>query len=330
MPPKKPARETYALLLQQRPFVSAAEAAAALGVTKNYVHVLARERGIRFPVRPTVKATTPFFQNWTPESAWVWGVLTASAVMDAESFTLSVPNAERNLISKIRDLVVPEASLIERVIQRIGLSVRARALVKRFQTVQLEEIPLPVLSHYLRGRLDGTGELTGEHPPYQCWLPGDFSYLVQLRRILPLLTGYVEPRLIKRAERYWLAWEDPQEVLNILTWVYHQSVSDIRGQLHFGKYCQMLVAQQQPLPPGLYACHHCGDYINSRTVHDFQSCYCGRSSIDGGQQYHRVVWDPEGPPPRSVADLLSPQEPEAAPPASPPVQRKRGRRAQTP
>ena len=34
-------------------------------------------------------------------------------------------------------------------------------------------------------------------------------------------------------------------------------------------------------------CKHCGDVIESRSVHDFKSCSCGASAVDGGLEYLR-------------------------------------------
>lgn len=38
-------------------------------------------------------------------------------------------------------------------------------------------------------------------------------------------------------------------------------------------------------------CRHCGDIIESRTVHDFVSCSCGRVAVDGGHDYLRRCGD---------------------------------------
>jgi hypothetical protein len=35
-------------------------------------------------------------------------------------------------------------------------------------------------------------------------------------------------------------------------------------------------------------CIRCGDIIYSRATHDFRSCGCGYTSIDGGQDYTKV------------------------------------------
>ena len=32
-------------------------------------------------------------------------------------------------------------------------------------------------------------------------------------------------------------------------------------------------------------CKHCGEVIESKSVHDFQTCRCGRVSVDGGLEY---------------------------------------------
>lgn len=34
-------------------------------------------------------------------------------------------------------------------------------------------------------------------------------------------------------------------------------------------------------------CKKCGDIIESKTVHDFQTCRCGNVSVDGGHFYLR-------------------------------------------
>ena len=45
-------------------------------------------------------------------------------------------------------------------------------------------------------------------------------------------------------------------------------------------------------------CLACKDIIVSRSVHDFRTCKCGETSVDGGNTYLRVVgdnWDVEEP-----------------------------------
>lgn len=32
-------------------------------------------------------------------------------------------------------------------------------------------------------------------------------------------------------------------------------------------------------------CNHCGDIIESKTVHDFKWCKCGKVAVDGGKDY---------------------------------------------
>lgn len=34
-------------------------------------------------------------------------------------------------------------------------------------------------------------------------------------------------------------------------------------------------------------CKHCGDIIESKSVHDFQECSCGTVFVDGGHDYLR-------------------------------------------
>lgn len=37
-------------------------------------------------------------------------------------------------------------------------------------------------------------------------------------------------------------------------------------------------------------CNACGDIIESRHRHDFQSCSCGSTSVDGGRSYLRRLY----------------------------------------
>ena len=34
-------------------------------------------------------------------------------------------------------------------------------------------------------------------------------------------------------------------------------------------------------------CKHCGEIIESRSVHDFKTCKCGNVFVDGGHEYLR-------------------------------------------
>lgn len=38
-------------------------------------------------------------------------------------------------------------------------------------------------------------------------------------------------------------------------------------------------------------CKYCGEIIESKTVHDFVTCSCGKCSVDGGKEYLR--WSAE-------------------------------------
>jgi len=40
-------------------------------------------------------------------------------------------------------------------------------------------------------------------------------------------------------------------------------------------------------------CKLCGDYIRSKNKHDFKYCSCGKSGIDGGSHYQRLLGEPE-------------------------------------
>jgi hypothetical protein len=51
-------------------------------------------------------------------------------------------------------------------------------------------------------------------------------------------------------------------------------------------------------------CNACGDRIFSNSRHDFVTCSCGDTFIDGGFDYTRVGFTTETGPPESIERLL--------------------------
>ena len=49
-------------------------------------------------------------------------------------------------------------------------------------------------------------------------------------------------------------------------------------------------------------CLHCGDVIESKTVHDYKTCKCGKVSVDGGKYYLKRGF-PEFPPEKHYVEL---------------------------
>ena len=41
-------------------------------------------------------------------------------------------------------------------------------------------------------------------------------------------------------------------------------------------------------------CKHCGDIIESTTIHEFVTCSCGKCSADGGKDYIRRCFESDG------------------------------------
>ena len=53
-----------------------------------------------------------------------------------------------------------------------------------------------------------------------------------------------------------------------------------------------------------YRTRCCNEIIESSHRHDLKTCPCGATTVDGGDAYSRVLWDPEvsGPPDRMEND----------------------------
>lgn len=50
-----------------------------------------------------------------------------------------------------------------------------------------------------------------------------------------------------------------------------------------------------PKPGALWECPHCQDRIRSMHRHDFVTCKCGKTSVDGGGEYDRMSWRDKPP-----------------------------------
>lgn len=47
---------------------------------------------------------------------------------------------------------------------------------------------------------------------------------------------------------------------------------------------------KQKLKRNRIRCKHCGDIIESKTIHDFQRCKCKSVGIDGGLDYPKRIF----------------------------------------
>lgn len=54
-------------------------------------------------------------------------------------------------------------------------------------------------------------------------------------------------------------------------------------------------------------CLSCGDVIESKTVHDYKECSCGKVAVDGGLEYARRVF-PKWPPEKYLEELSEYEE----------------------
>jgi len=46
-----------------------------------------------------------------------------------------------------------------------------------------------------------------------------------------------------------------------------------------------------PITKNAARCKKCGDIVESRHRHDFVTCSCGQTSVDGGHDYIRRGWN---------------------------------------
>lgn len=54
-------------------------------------------------------------------------------------------------------------------------------------------------------------------------------------------------------------------------------------------------------------CKHCGDIIESKTVHDYKTCKCGKVAVDGGLYYLKRMF-PSLPYQNHFIDLSETEE----------------------
>lgn len=57
----------------------------------------------------------------------------------------------------------------------------------------------------------------------------------------------------------------------------------------------ILPRQNPPKTGALWECPHCQDRIRSMHRHDYVTCKCGKTSVDGGGEYDRMCWEDKPP-----------------------------------
>jgi hypothetical protein len=60
---------------------------------------------------------------------------------------------------------------------------------------------------------------------------------------------------------------------------------------------------RQKIKRNIIRCKSCGDFVESKHVHDYQTCRCGNVSADGGKEYLKRSYPPNMTPEEAYEEL---------------------------
>lgn len=168
-------------LLPRRNLNSIRAKVTQLGLQRNIDHYKSRNYAPSLEIKKQryIKRTglnINFFKSWSPEMAWVLGLLTSDGnIMDNGGIRLTLKSDDRDAVEKVRDLIAPK----QEIVTDIGLSAYSRFHItmrdmvddlanlgvtpRKSLTLKPPNIPEYCVPHYIRGLLDGDGSVLLRH-----------------------------------------------------------------------------------------------------------------------------------------------------------------------
>lgn len=130
---------------------------------------------------------------------------------------------------------------------------------------------------------------------YQRYFPGSYKPFTKQ-------TGILSQREIDVLIRYVNKKKKIHEELDIKKGTVYVFLRHIRKKLGVSSAKEIaqkalelgLISDEPAILTNKIRCKHCGDIIESTHVHDFETCSCGRVSVDGGLDYLRRVFQEDG------------------------------------
>lgn len=145
-----------------------------------------------------------YFETWTPEMAYILGVLTSDGSSDGKTISLELANRDINLVMFVRDELCPQKSISFRDSVN-SARIRIHSIVLCNSLNKLGVFPrktgyefLPQMeekyfSHYLRGVFDGDGWVSTRRNSVECGIvSASYSFIHSLRSKLLNIGSIIE------------------------------------------------------------------------------------------------------------------------------------------
>lgn len=192
------------------------------------------------------KVDEDFFENWSPEVAYIVGVIAADGGVYINKLhnkhDLEITSVDVDWLDKIRKVMKAEYQLYKRVYKgkngkcllvyrlRIGSKKLVNDLLKigitprKSLTLRFPTIPEHYLSHFVRGYFDGDGDMwtcvRKNHFFMQLSFCGSRDFLIALNQIIKNKVGCAAKN-INRMENIFRLRYNTREAEAVLCWMYH-------------------------------------------------------------------------------------------------------------
>lgn len=241
----------------------ASELAKMFGVSTQTIYNTAARLGVTWPEdRRTYKPNDDFFKKWTPEMAWVLGVIAADGHVtitknNQHLVKINIKESDRDMIEKIRTLIEYDGKIYSQ--KKDGgetqavLSLTSKEMVLDLKSIGLGQnktyslewpstVPESLASHFARGYFDGDGCISYDaHDGRPYWrleskVVGTPAFVSRMRDVYASQTQSGCGSIVRNGNVDILCFGGRWSVIDFLNWIYKDSRPETRLDRKYNIY----------------------------------------------------------------------------------------------
>lgn len=203
-----------------------------------------------------------FFEEWTPESAYIFGFIAADGHVFYESgkenknaLQFEIADYDSDILEKIKEILQFEGSICYTKRNTVKLQINNKKLVrdliekgiprknKTFDLKFPQTLPVDLYNHFVRGLFDGDGSVYSDEGRLAFQLLGTNTLLLEVKEILPVDMSTIN--IIDRSKygaNVCALSTSHNKSVNIFEWLYKDST--IHLDRKYEKYNKILKARE--------------------------------------------------------------------------------------
>ncbi len=266
---------------------------------KETVRRILKRHNISIPRKYKYSCDTNFFENWSPEMAYVLGFIYADGYLCDQYF--GIPQKEFSILNKIRNLLKSNHRIYKTKKSQFVFRVYNRKIIedlkklgvhqRKSSTIKFPLVPQDYIFHFIRGYFDGDGSIDNRGVSIaSCSL----SFLKAIQKILTSFYGFFLHKIgiqnNKRRFCFILYYSTRGEQLALFKYFYDKYTieNELFLKRKFLKYKETLTQlneKKEKCPFRTEKCPYCGTWTSSQNKQfHFQNCPAKNLSLDNTQK----------------------------------------------